>query len=142
MRYHTGWRTWRLLPLALLLSGCVSSMGPISWETGYRQVSEPAGSDTEALRRSIAPNTCRVSPGQAGIVPLPPGCANDLNLQAMVERPGDLLHGREMGPARGAPVAAAARERLEDRERANSRRVVLESEARGSASRSATTGDL
>ncbi|MFQ3786220.1 hypothetical protein [Halomonas sp. A29] len=142
MRYYTGLRPWQLLPLALLLSGCVSSMGPISWDTGYRQVSEPEGSDTESLRRAIAPNTCRVSPGQAGIVPLPPGCANDLNLQAMVERPGDLLHGREMGPARGGPVAAAARERLEDRERANSRRVALESEARGSSSRSATTGGL
>ncbi|MCE8033371.1 MAG: CpaD family pilus assembly protein [Halomonas sp.] len=141
MRHHSCC-PWRLLPLALLLSGCVSSMGPISWDTGYRQVGDPEGQDPEALRRAIAPNTCRAAPGQAGIVPLPPGCANDLNLQAMVERPGDLLHGREMGPARGAPVAAAARERLEDRERANSRRVVLEAEARSSASRSATTGDL
>ena len=137
---RTAW--WRLIPLSTLLSGCVSSLGPISWETGYRQVAPDPADGEDAQRLSIVPNTCRAEPGEAGIVTLPPGCANDLNLQQMVERPSDLLHGREMGPARAAPVAAAARERLGDRERAHRRRVQLESEARSATGRSATTGDL
>lgn len=136
-------RCWQFVPLAMLLvllCGCVSSMGPVSWESGYRQFETPAADDEAALRRAIVPNTCRAQPGESGVVALPAGCANDLNLQAMVVDPRDLLHGREMGPAQAGPVAAAARERLEDRERANSRRVQLESEARGPAGRSVTTG--
>ena len=40
---------------------------------------------------------------------LPPGCANNLNLQMMVERQSDLVHGRATGPAMAAPVVRAAR---------------------------------
>lgn len=138
-------RSWQLAPLAMLpllvlLGGCVSSMGPISWDSGYRQFEVPASDDEAALRQAIVPNTCRAQPGESGVVALPPGCANDLNLHAMVVDPRDLLHGSGMGPAQAGPVAAAARERLEDRDRANSRRIQLESEARGPAGRSITTG--
>ncbi len=137
---RTAW--WRLIPLSMLLGGCASSLGPISWETGYRQVAEDPADGDAAQRLAIVPNTCRVQPDQTGIVTLPSGCANDLNLQRMVERPDDLLQGREMGPASAAPVAAAARERLGKREQANSRRVQLESEARSATGGSATSGDL
>ncbi|WP_343315012.1 hypothetical protein AAIB41_15985 [Brucella sp. BE17] len=40
---------------------------------------------------------------------LPPGCANNLNLQMMVERQSDLVDGRTTGPAMAAPVVRAAR---------------------------------
>lgn len=113
MRHFAIERAWRCVPLVMLLSGCVSSMGPATWESGYRQVSVVTTEEGDALRQAILPNTCWVSPGEKGVVPLPPGCANDLNLQWMVERPRDLLRGREMGPARAGPVGAAANEYLD-----------------------------
>lgn len=146
MRHLTIGRAWRLVPLAALLTGtlggCVSSMGPISWETGYRQIEEVSPDDPDALRWAILPNTCRAGFDERGVIPLPPGCANDLNLQWMVERPEDLLRGREMGPARAGPVGAAARELLEDRERPRDRRLRLEAESQRSYGASVTTGDL
>lgn len=138
-------RLWPLLPLLALLAGCESALGPMSWETGYRQVSAadgPLRGSEGSQRQLIVPNTCQTRPDQSGIVALPSGCANDLNLQLMVERPSDLIRGREMGPAPAAPVANAARERLDNRERANDRRLRLEEEARGSAGGYATTSDL
>jgi hypothetical protein len=39
---------------------------------------------------------------------LPPGCANDANLLAMVERKRDVVQGRKLGPAPALPSARAA----------------------------------
>jgi hypothetical protein len=39
---------------------------------------------------------------------LPPGCANNANLLAMTERKGDVVQGRELGPAPASPTARAA----------------------------------
>jgi hypothetical protein len=39
---------------------------------------------------------------------LPPGCANDANLLAMIERKRDLVQGRKLGPAPALPSARAA----------------------------------
>ena len=39
---------------------------------------------------------------------LPPGCANSLNLQVMVEHQRDLVRGRRSGPPEAAPVVHAA----------------------------------
>ncbi|SDL86342.1 hypothetical protein SAMN05661010_02728 [Modicisalibacter muralis] len=145
MKQHLDKPLWRLLPLLALLTGCQSALGPMSWETGYRQVGAVGGPlpGSEGMQRQlIVPNTCQAEPDQSGIIELPPGCANDLNLQLMVEHPGDLLHGQEMGPARAGPVARAAHEQLNGRKRANERRRRLEEEASGSMSGYATTGDL
>jgi hypothetical protein len=40
---------------------------------------------------------------------LPPGCANNANLLAMVERKSDLVRGRELGPAPALPSVRAAK---------------------------------
>ncbi|MFC3282192.1 hypothetical protein [Litchfieldella rifensis] len=134
-------QAWPLIPFLALLTGCSSSLGPMSWETGYRATGVAQAGNEASLRQSISPIACRTQPGETGIVTLPPGCANDLNLQFMVERPRDLLHGREMGPARAGPVANAAQERLANRERANARRQKLEGEA-SSSTNYATTSDM
>ncbi|MFM9272141.1 hypothetical protein ACJ7V3_18080 [Halomonas elongata] len=132
---------WRLTPLLLLLGGCSSSMGPMSWDTGYHATGVAHEGDTVERRLSMAPHLCQLPVAKTGIVTLPPGCANDLNLQFMAERPRDLLYGRDMGAPSAGPVARAARERLTDRERSQRRRQRLEEEARGAVSH-ATTGDM
>lgn len=127
--------------VALLLAGCQSSMGPMSWDTGYRQLTT-ADATNAPHEASIMPNLCQAQPDDAGRVGLPPGCANDFNLQQMVVEPQDLVRGREMGPALAAPVADAANEYLNGRERANQRRSLLEQEARNAMGTNATTSDL
>ncbi|WP_353980360.1 hypothetical protein [Salinicola endophyticus] len=129
-----------LLTLALL-AGCQSSLGPMSWTSGYREVTLATPDGQGTTTRTLA-NLCQSEPEQSGLIPLPPGCANDLNLQLMVVDPGDLTHGRAMGPARAAPLAAAASQRLDNRGRANERRVRLENEARQAMGSSATTDGL
>lgn len=129
---------WRLVPLLLLLGGCSSSMGPMSWDTGYQATGVDDNTEEGLL---LAPHLCHLPATKTGIVTLPPGCANDLNLQFMVERPRDLLHGRDMGPSSAEPLARAARERLSDREHSQRRRQRLKEEARGGGSH-ATTSDM
>ncbi|KAA0018269.1 hypothetical protein F0A16_11165 [Salinicola corii] len=133
------------LLIATLLAGCQSSMGPMSWTSGYRQVAMAAPEGDQAAtdgRMATLPNLCQSSPDDEGMVTLPPGCANDLNLQLMVANPQDLVRGREMGPPMAGPVADAARERLDDRGRANERRAMLEGEARSAMGDTATTDGL
>lgn len=125
----------------LLLTGCQSSMGPMSWTTGYRQVMPTSGASAPRAA-TIVPNLCQTQPDETGLVTLPPGCANDLNLQLMVVEPQDLIRGREMGPALAAPVADAANEHVHGRERARQRRQLLEQEARNAMENNATTSDL
>jgi hypothetical protein len=43
---------------------------------------------------------------------IPPGCANNFNLQRMVERKGDLFQGRNLSPAPAAPSVKAAQKYL------------------------------
>ncbi len=126
-------------------------MGPMNWTSGYRQVAvanpQPvvasAGAGESPRSQSVTiPNLCQTQPDETGLVSLPPGCANDLNLQLMVANPQDLTRGQEMGPAQAAPVANAARERLDDRGRANERRAMLENEARSAMGNTATTNGL
>ncbi|MBE0398777.1 hypothetical protein EI168_01460 [Halomonas sp. FME1] len=128
----------RLVPLLLLLGGCSSSMGPMSWDTGYHATGVD---DTTEQGLLLAPHLCHLPAAKTGIVTLPPGCANDLNLQYMVERPQDLLHGRDMGPPSAEPLARAARERLSNREHSQRRRQRLEEKVRGGGSY-ATTSDM
>jgi hypothetical protein len=57
----------------------------------------------------IVPDACVTPDIAADPLYLPPGCANNLNLQLMAERKSDLLRGRQTGPAMAAPVVRAAR---------------------------------
>jgi|SRR5262245_2216939 len=57
---------------------------------------------------------------------LPPGCANNLNLQLMVERPRDLVRGRQPGPAEAAPAVRAAERYLYEGTEAERRASRLE----------------
>jgi|GEM_PF-4238705 len=43
---------------------------------------------------------------------LPIGCSNSLNLEAMIEEPSDLVHGRALGPAPAKPAVDVARRYL------------------------------
>lgn len=108
---------------ALLLSGCVSEPAP-DYAPGYSYVSTNPGGSQKGIGGSVlAPDACLGPPADTPpsraatamtIVPelgphLPPGCANAYNLQRMVESQRDLVEGRQMGPAAGAPTARAAR---------------------------------
>jgi hypothetical protein len=57
----------------------------------------------------LVPDVCVTPDVTENPLYLPPGCANNLNLQMMVERESDLLHGRDTGPAMAQPVVRAAR---------------------------------
>lgn len=129
-------------PLLALLGGCQSTLGPLDWDGGYQRVDSDA--DATTTQTLLLPRRCTLAePAEHGAtVALPPGCANDLNLQQTVVNPRELVIGTAMGPARAAPVAAAAQERLSDREQANQRRRQLEQEARNALGDSGTTNDL
>jgi hypothetical protein len=59
----------------------------------------------------LAPKACLVpDPTDTGFggSQLPPGCANNANLLAMVERKKDVVKGRKLGAAPASPSARAA----------------------------------
>ena len=55
------------------------------------------------------------SPADYGPERLPPGCANNYNLQKMAARKRDLVKGRPLGPAPAAPAARAAQQYIDGR---------------------------
>lgn len=63
-------------------------------------------------RRVLVPEAClrpdKQSPADQGPERLPPGCANNANLQHMVESKRDLKRGRKLSPALAGPVAGAS----------------------------------
>ncbi|ART62105.1 hypothetical protein [Kushneria marisflavi] len=140
VRLPTSLRLSSTLAL-VLLAGCQSTLGPMSWTSGYREV-DVLGPARTVQRTMAIPNLCQAPSEASGEITLPPGCANDLNLSLMVANPRDLTRGQPMGEAMAAPVANAARERLNDRDRANERRTRLESEARSAGGLNATTDGL
>ncbi|QFI65874.1 hypothetical protein [Sinorhizobium alkalisoli] len=67
----------------------------------------------EAESQVLVPDAC-ITPDTADQpLYLPSGCANNLNLQFMAQNQGDLIQGRQMGPAMAAPVARAAKNYLD-----------------------------
>jgi hypothetical protein len=62
------------------------------------------------VRYELVPESCLVpDPTDTQLGPrLPPGCANNANLLAMVEQKRDVVHGRKLGAAPAAPSARAA----------------------------------
>jgi hypothetical protein len=105
-------RLFRLLGLPVIalswLAGCAEL--PPDVPPGYSYV--PVASLTRPGRVDyvLAPDACLTpDPTDFQLGPrLPPGCANAANLEAMVERKRDLVHGRRLGPAPAAPSARAA----------------------------------
>ncbi len=71
--------------------------------------------------RMLVPDACTTPDNTPDALYLPSGCANNLNLQLMAEKEGDLVRGRDMGPAMAAPVARAAKRIIEGDERVGSK---------------------
>jgi hypothetical protein len=93
---------------ALALSACAM---PPDYSPHYVQV--PVVSPDRphrAVRHELVPEACLVpDPTDTQLGPrLPPGCANNANLLAMVERERDVVHGRKLGRALASPSARAA----------------------------------
>ncbi|TDW32350.1 hypothetical protein EV128_107219 [Rhizobium azibense] len=107
--------------LLFALAGC-SGSHPQPYSPNYSYVSThgvPAkgglvrkGYDKEESR-TLVPDACLTPDTADQPLYLPPGCANNLNLQFMAEDQGHLIQGREMGPAMAAPVARAAKNYLD-----------------------------
>ena len=112
------------LSLGLLLGGCLHEPLPYSPHYSEITLTDPAGAPAKPGPRKG--HRARVDQAQTVLVPdacitpdvaeqplyLPPGCANNLNLQIMVEHPKDLMHGRRPGPAAAAPSVRAAQRYL------------------------------
>jgi hypothetical protein len=110
-----------MLPLSPLLSACLHE--PLPYSPNYSRVtlvdppstpSRPGKvqSSTRQAREVVVPDACLAPDVAEQPVYLPSGCANNLNLQLMVERPQDLVEGRRSGPAAAAPTVRAAQRYL------------------------------
>lgn len=96
-------RQARLLLLAsLVLSGCSTHLETPFYSPDYL----PGAGDDSALAN--LPKACLGLAVQGTEQILPQGCANNLNLQRMVESASDLHRGQDIGPTLSAPVARAA----------------------------------
>lgn len=71
-------------------------------------------------KRVLVPEACLTpdaqSPADIGPERVPPGCANNYNLQRMADRKRDLRHGRPLGPAPAAAAARAAQRYIDGRD--------------------------
>ena len=104
------------LSTALLLAGCYEKdqdaylAPPPDYSPDYSYVN--LVSDDGRTKRVLVPEAClraeEPSPADTGPPRIPPGCANNYNLQRMVEQKRDLTKGRPLAPAAGAPAARAA----------------------------------
>lgn len=123
MPYPTVFRLALAMPL-IALAGCVyGKPTPPDYSPGYSYVATADGSGKSADGGMLVPDACLAEPADGNLSPaatkmtivsdlgehLPPGCANAYNLQRMVESERDLVEGRRMGAAPGAPTARAAR---------------------------------
>ena len=105
----------------LLLGGCLPHE-PLPYSPNYSRltlVDESRAAEPGAVHKAKArpvrqattvgvPDACVTPDVTEQPLYLPPGCANNLNLQIMVERPRDLVQGRQPGPAAAAPTVRAA----------------------------------
>jgi hypothetical protein len=103
-----------IAPLAMLLTlltlaACAELPPDYSPHFVQVPVVSPARPDRVAHYESV-PKACLVpDPTDTQLGPrLPPGCANNANLLATVERKRDVVHGRKLGAAPAAPSARAA----------------------------------
>jgi hypothetical protein len=110
--------------LATMLAGCVHepfpdySELPPDYSPRYTSVAVLTPSGRE--KRVLVPEACitpdQVSPAELGPPRIPPGCANNYNLQRMAERKRDLTRGRKLDKAPAAPVARAAQRYLDGKD--------------------------
>ncbi|MCX2698458.1 hypothetical protein [Ochrobactrum chromiisoli] len=100
------------------LAGCQNTpdRDPLPYSPNYHMSAGQGGNvvrkgyDKQATAQGrLVPDACVTPDVVEDPLYLPPGCANNLNLQMMVERQSDLVHGRTTGPAMAAPVVRAAR---------------------------------
>jgi hypothetical protein len=108
-------------PLACLLSACLHEPLPYSPNYSRMTLVDPASPPAKPgkvhtpprqARDVMVPDACVTPDVAEQPVYLPSGCANNLNLQLMVERPQDLVEGRRSGPAAAAPTVRAAQRYL------------------------------
>ncbi len=113
------------LSTALLLAGCyerdmaqeASLVAPdYSPDYTYINVVSPDG----RTKRILVPEACLAEDTQSaadtGPKRLPPGCANNYNLQRMAARKRDLTRGGPLGPAPAAPAARAAQDYIDGKD--------------------------
>ncbi|WP_246802807.1 hypothetical protein [Ensifer sp. ENS02] len=110
----------------LAVDGCQSTEDAQPYSANYRMV--PLGGQgfqrksafvtkdhDNMVQTVLVPEAC-ISPDTAAQpLYLPSGCANNLNLELMVQRQQDLARGRPMGPAMAEPVARAARDYIDEK---------------------------
>ncbi|HEY7644804.1 MAG TPA: hypothetical protein VH858_07185 [Hyphomicrobiales bacterium] len=103
----------------LALAGCYekeaeAQLAPPNYSPRYTHVTRVAPDGR--TKQVLVPEAC-LGAGDPALPP--PGCANNANLQRMVERKSDLTYGRPLGPAPAAPAARAAQDYIDgDRARA------------------------
>ena len=118
-----------ILALGVVLAGCLPHE-PLPYSPHYSRIKladaahapavqkghdvPPAAAPHHARRAQtvVVPDACITPDVAEQPLYLPPGCANNLNLQMMVERPADLGQGRRPGPAAAAPAVRAAQRYL------------------------------
>ncbi|WP_197731722.1 MULTISPECIES: hypothetical protein [Rhizobium] len=103
----------------LLLAGCQNSAlhGPLPYSPDYHVAGDPHLAARNRFAKGtdnrLVPDACVTPDVAEDPLYLPPGCANNMNLQLMVRRESDLVQGRETGPAMAAPVVRAARRSID-----------------------------
>lgn len=126
-------RSAALVAVACLLGACkeygpeAGLTAPPDYSPRYTHVT--VVNERGRTKRVLAPEACLTPdertpaetattkvPADPGGDRVPPGCANNYNLQRMAERKRDLTQGRPLGPAPAAPAARAAQKYLDGRD--------------------------
>lgn len=112
-KHHLG------LVAVIALAGCnAPARDPLPYSPNYQYIGGAQSSTgvirkgyavSSASERRLVPDACVTPDITADPFYLPPGCANNVNLQQMVANQGDLLRGTTTGSAMAAPAARAAR---------------------------------
>jgi hypothetical protein len=96
-----------------------ASLVPPDYSPNYTHVH--VVSEDGRQKRILVPEACLTpdeqSPADTGPERVPPGCANNYNLQRMAERKRDVIHGRRPDPAPAAPAARAAQRYIDGRDK-------------------------
>lgn len=117
-----------------------SFMSPPDYSPHYTYIDKI--SDDGRVKRVLVPEAClssrESSPADEGPPRLPPGCANNYNLQRMVEKKRDLTQGRPIGPAPAAPAVRAAQRYIDGRDEPVLGGGIRDDESGGSTDASVT----
>ncbi|WLH14888.1 hypothetical protein PSH58_11625 [Pseudomonas hefeiensis] len=115
-----------------LLSACNTQLEPVSYSPDYQAFTHADGrvewTPVACLEPSAEDNFH--TDEQTYVRLLPPGCANNLTLQQMVEKRSDLIEGRTSGPTMAAPVGRAAQVYIEGYDREELHRRLAEQQAK------------